>query len=197
MSLINPTLLLALPLALIPVVLHLLLRSKPKRMAFPALRLIQSRRKSNSRRFRLKQFWLMLLRVVVIAFFVLLLTRPSLPAANYTPNLYESLMAAGLAIGAIGTCWGLKKMWERKELPRHQIAYRQTLARSAAGITTAVLFLLLVAWPYAHRLRAELTSPRPVVSENIPSAAVFLFDVSLSMEYRSESDTRLDVARDI
>ena len=197
MSLINPTLLLALPLAIIPVVLHLLLRSKPKRMAFPALRLIQSRRKSNTRRLRLKQFWLMLLRVIVIAFFILLLTRPSLPAANYTPNLYESLMTLGLAAAAVAACWGLKKQWERKQLPRHQIAYRQTISRSIAGLAAAVLFLLLVVWPYASRLQAELTSPRPVVSENIPSAAVFLFDVSLSMEYRSESKTRLDVARDI
>ncbi|QDU81363.1 hypothetical protein Pla110_31040 [Polystyrenella longa] len=197
MSLLNPTLLLALPLAIIPVLLHLLLRSKPKRMAFPALRLIQSRRKSNTRRFRMKQFWLMLLRVIVIAFFILLLARPSLPAANYTPNLYESLMTFGLVAAAVGACWGLKKLWERRKLPRHQIAYRQTMSRSIAGVAGVILFLLLVIWPYAHRLRAELTSPRPIVSENIPSAAIFLFDTSLSMEYRSESDTRLDVARKI
>ncbi|MEZ6047971.1 MAG: BatA domain-containing protein [Planctomycetaceae bacterium] len=197
MSLINPTLLLALPLAIIPVVLHLLLRSKPKRMHFPALRLIQSRRKSNTRRFRLKQFWLMLLRIVVIGFFILLLTRPSLPAANYTPNLYESVTTLGLALIAFAVCWGLKRQWERRELPRHQIAYRQTVTRSLAGLIATVLFILLVVGPYAYRLRAELTGPRPIVSENIPSAAIFLFDVSLSMEYRSESDTRLDVARKI
>ena len=66
MSFIHPLLSWLLLLGVIPVILHLLLRAKPKKLIFPALRLIQNRRRQNVQRMRLKHFWLMLLRVFVI-----------------------------------------------------------------------------------------------------------------------------------
>ena len=60
MSLLNPALLAGLGLAAIPILLHLLMRAKPKRLIFPALRLILQRRKQNTRRMQLRHFWLLL-----------------------------------------------------------------------------------------------------------------------------------------
>ena len=89
MSLINPLILFGLGLIAIPVILHFLLRSKPKKLLFPALRLIQQRRTMNVRRLRLRHIWLLLLRIGVIALLVLAIARPSLPAADYTPTWIE------------------------------------------------------------------------------------------------------------
>ena len=50
MSLINQALLFGLAFAAIPLVLHLMMKSKPKKVLFPALRLIQMRKKTNTRR---------------------------------------------------------------------------------------------------------------------------------------------------
>src|SRR5688572_14914313 len=67
MSFLHPVLLGLLALAAIPVILHFLMRPKPKRFIFPALRLIEMRRKTNVRRLRLRHVWLLLLRIAVVA----------------------------------------------------------------------------------------------------------------------------------
>ena len=61
MILLNPALLAGLALIAIPVILHLLMRAKPKRLIFPALRLIATRRKQNSQRLRLRHLLLLAL----------------------------------------------------------------------------------------------------------------------------------------
>jgi len=63
MSLINPAILWGFALVSIPVILHFLLRARPKKYLFPALRLIQARRTHNIRRLRLRHIWLLLLRM--------------------------------------------------------------------------------------------------------------------------------------
>src|SRR5262245_63453683 len=119
MSLINPAILYGLALTVIPVILHFLLRSKPKKLVFPALRLVQIRRKNNVRRMRLRHIWLLLLRVLVIGLLVVAIARPSLPAANYAPNLRESLTLAGIAAVAVGAYWGVLSYWKKRRLTHH------------------------------------------------------------------------------
>jgi hypothetical protein len=86
MSLINPAILWGMLLVSIPVILHFLLRSKPKKYLFPALRFIRVRRQNSIRRLRLKQLWLLLLRMGVLGLLVAAIARPTLPAANYDPS---------------------------------------------------------------------------------------------------------------
>ena len=83
MSLLHPALLYGLLLAAVPVVLHLLMRARPKKIDFPALRLLENVRKQNSQRMRLRHIGLLLLRILVLVLLVLAVTRPTLPAANY------------------------------------------------------------------------------------------------------------------
>ncbi|HAA62906.1 MAG TPA: hypothetical protein DCE39_18425, partial [Planctomycetaceae bacterium] len=85
MQLINPAIIYGLGLAAVPVVLHMLLRARPKPHLFPALRLLQARRRHNRRRLRLRHIWLLLLRILLIALLVLAVARPKLPAADYWP----------------------------------------------------------------------------------------------------------------
>lgn len=197
MSLINQALIYGLALVAVPVLLHFLMRQKPKKLLFPALRLIQLRKLQNSRRMRLRHLWLLLLRMLVIGALVLALARPSLPAADYSLNLIETLSLVFIVTLACGTYWGVSRAWHKKNWPQHTLAARRTYLRGGLGVTGLLLALLGVGWPYQQRLAAEITSPVPTASIELPSAAVFLFDTSLSMAYTQEGETRLDVARRI
>jgi hypothetical protein len=197
MSLINPAILWGFALVSIPVILHFLLKARPKKYLFPALRLIRARRTHNVRRLRLRHIWLLLLRMGVLALLVMAIARPTLPAANYHPNFGEWLRTAAIAAVAIGAYLWLTRSWKQRQLPHHLLSYRRTLLRAVAGGAALLVFLLVVAWPYGRRISAEISSPMPSAAENLPVSAVFLFDTSLSMSYRFENLTRLEAAERI
>lgn len=192
MSLLNPALIFGLACAAIPIVLHLMMRAKPKKLLFPALRLIQKRRRQNVRRIRLRHLWLLLLRVFVLAILVAALLRPSLPAAQYGLNFTESLTLAIILATAVAAYFLIMARWRRQGVANHVIASRRTSLRGILGVVGLLLCLLLIGWPYQKRVAAAITAPLPEVSPDLPVAAVFLFDTSQSMEYRQDGKTRLD-----
>jgi hypothetical protein len=196
-SLLHPAILYGLGLVALPVLLHLLMKQKPKKLLFPALQLIANRRKQNVNRMRLRHFWLLLLRMLVIGLLVFAIARPSVPAADYSLNLREMLTIAGLLVLAVAAYSFASHRWRRSELPRHERRYRQTQLRSWLIGGTIVLLLLLVGWPYQRRITADLKAPTPTGDVSLPVAAVFLFDTSLSMSYQQEGRTRLNVAREL
>ena len=197
MTLLNPMILYGLGFVLVPVILHFLLRQKPKLLAFPALRLIEQRRRQNVRRFRLRHIWLLLLRMLVIGLIVLALTRPALPAADYSLNLFESLTLGAIVAVAVGAYLAMLHLWKRRQLPRHEFNYRRTTLRGWMTGVAILLILLCVGWPYQRRISAEITSPMPTGETDLPVASVFLFDVSLSMGYQQAGQTQLDRARQL
>jgi hypothetical protein len=77
-ALVHPYMLLGLVLAGVPVLIHLLMRQKPKTLAFPAFRFLLQRHRTNRRKLRLQHLLLLALRVVVIAGLCLALARPRL-----------------------------------------------------------------------------------------------------------------------
>jgi hypothetical protein len=76
MTFIHGYLLGGLLLAGVPVLLHLLMRQKPKRLSFPAFRFLKARQRTNQRRMRLQHLLLLLLRILVVAALCLALARP-------------------------------------------------------------------------------------------------------------------------
>lgn len=197
MSLIHPGLLLGIALAIIPVILHFLLRSKPKKLIFPALALLQRKKIQNSRRLKLRHLWLLLLRILVIVAIVLALTRPSLPPANYGFSTYELTMLIAISLIAILAYLGLMRHFQKQRISQQSLNTHRTFLRGGIGAAAFLLVALLVLWPYQRRISAEISEPLPAVAENIPVTAVFLFDTSLSMDYRQDSLSRLDQARTI
>lgn len=197
MSFLNPGLLAGLAFVAVPIILHFMLRAKPKKLMFPALRLIQQRRMQNVQRMRLRHIWLLLLRMLAIALLVFALVRPSLPAANYGLNLYETIMLLFLIAAAIGAYFGCLWYWKKQSVPRHQMDYRKTWLKTGTIGGFVLLSLLAVAWPYQRRVFAEVTAPAQQVAESFPVAAVMLFDTSLSMDYTQENKTRLAYAGEI
>ena len=198
MSLLHPGLLALLGLAAVPVILHFLLKPKPKKFPFPALRLIRDRRKSNSRRLKLRHLWLLLLRIAAIVLLVLAVVRPSLPAANYSFTLTEWLTLGGVIAAALIAYQIVLSRWRSRqaagELARHDLLYRRTLLRAGSTAGAFLLAGLLVLWPYARRVAAEVRAPVAAVSEDQPIAAVFLFDTSPSMALVRAGENRLGAA---
>ena len=194
---LRPELLFGAGLAIVPILLHFLMRTKPKKLIFPALRLIQNRRKSNVRRLKLRHLWLLLLRIAVIVLIVLAIARPSLPAANYSLTGTETATLLGILVLAVGAYFALMTRWRKERIPHHAFIYRRSLLRGGTGVAIALLLLLLVFWPYQRRIAAEIEAPAAELTEDLPIAAVFVFDTSLSMEYRYEGKTRLEQAQKI
>ncbi len=197
MTLLHPALIFGVGFAALPVILHFLMKQKPKRVIFPALKLIQSRQKQNSRRFRLRHLWLLLLRVSVLLVLVLALTRPSLPPANYGLSGLEWGVLAAIIAGGMGAYFTLLHRWRSRGITKPDLMERRSKAR--VWMTTAVLALLLlcVGWPYQRRVMAEIKDPRPMTALDLPVAAVLLFDTSQSTSYTQEGKTRLDLAKAI
>ncbi len=196
MSLLHPGILIGLGLVALPVILHLLLRQKPKKLIFPAMRLIQQRRKQNSRRLRLRHIWLLLLRMLAIGLLVFAIARPSLPAANYSLSLGETVTLFAVIAGAVAVYFFVLSRW-RSRLPRYEYVSRRSSLRGWTTGLTLLALLLAVGLPYQRRVAAEITAPPPGARIDVPVAAVFLFDTSFSMGYQQEGKTRLDLARQI
>jgi hypothetical protein len=78
MTFVFPLLLGGLLLAGVPVLLHLIMRQKPRRLPFPAFRFLVQRHRTNQRRLRLRQILLLALRMALIVALCLALTRPKI-----------------------------------------------------------------------------------------------------------------------
>lgn len=197
MTLINSSLLIGMVLAAVPIILHLVMKAKPKRIEFPALRLLKARQPSNARRMQLRHLLLLLLRALLIGIFVLAITRPSLPAARYGLRWWEWLVLGLTAVSAAAAySWMLQRGGKSLEL---SVDARQRRGKLRLWCVLAGLLMALlgVGVPWGLRVRGELMAPRSEATENVPIAAVFLIDTSISMNYRFENRTRFDFAKGI
>src|SRR5262249_45163858 len=78
MTFVLPILLGGLVLAGVPILLHLIMRQKPKVLLFPAFRFLMQRHRKNQRKLRLRHLLLLALRMLLIAAICLALARPRL-----------------------------------------------------------------------------------------------------------------------
>ncbi len=83
MSFVAPGLLFGMALIAVPVVLHLIMRQRPRHVPFPPLRFLAVRREANQRRLRLRNLLLLLLRCAAIALIVLALARPTIRGSGW------------------------------------------------------------------------------------------------------------------
>ncbi len=82
-------------LAVIPLILHLLMRQTPRHVIFPALRLIRERQKQSKKRLRIKNWLLLLARMALFALMALALARPS---CNRETSLGDSEVDTAIAL---------------------------------------------------------------------------------------------------
>jgi aerotolerance regulator-like protein/VWA domain-containing protein len=96
MTFVFPILLGGLAVAGIPILLHLILRQKPKTLPFPAFRFLVQRHRSNLRKLQLRHVLLLILRVLLIAAICLALARPRL--VNDAFNLSRERPVAAILV---------------------------------------------------------------------------------------------------
>src|SRR5215212_8095893 len=102
MAFVNLSLLVGTSLIAIPVVLHLMMRQRPKQLVFPALRFIQQRRLANQRQLQLRHWILLALRCLAIGLLAVALARPSVAS-----SMLSSLVTAGVLLAAAAAVGGL------------------------------------------------------------------------------------------
>lgn len=82
MTFLNPLFLLGVLASAVPVLIHLLTRRKPKRVEFSSVEFLRDVRLAEMRRFRLREWILLLLRALAVAALALALARPALRGAG-------------------------------------------------------------------------------------------------------------------
>ncbi len=82
MIFLNPTILLGLLAASIPILIHLLNFKKLKKVEFSSLAFLKELQKSKIRKIKIRQWILLLLRTLIIVFLVLSFARPTLEGVN-------------------------------------------------------------------------------------------------------------------
>ena len=180
MAFINLSLLAGGLFVAIPVVLHLIMRQRPKQFIFPALRFIQQRRIANQRKLQVRHWLLLALRCGAIGLFALALARPSVASGTQS-----SWIAAGL-LGAMGLLAGIVA----------GVGFARSLSKLVAGSLAAVAAVLLVLSLY-FTSRAFAGRAPIVGDQEAPVAAVLVIDTSPRMQYRSENRTRLEAAQEM
>jgi hypothetical protein len=99
MTFLNASLLAGAALIAVPIILHLVMRRKPRLFEFPALRFLQKRHDTNQRKLNLRHFLLLLLRMGIIAFLAFALARPSVQFGGGLGS-QEAPVAAALVFDA-------------------------------------------------------------------------------------------------
>ncbi|MBL8829873.1 MAG: BatA domain-containing protein, partial [Planctomycetaceae bacterium] len=83
---LNPWLLGGVTLIAVPIVLHLIMRQRPRHIEFPALRFVRQAKEQNRRTYQLRHWLLLFLRMAVIALLAFALARPTMQASGWLAN---------------------------------------------------------------------------------------------------------------
>src|SRR3954468_5099693 len=180
MAFVNWSLLAGGILVAIPVVLHLIMRQRPKQFVFPALRFIRQRRLANQRKLQLRHWLLLALRCAAVGLLALALARPSVASGALSSWLAAGFLAALAALAGVIALAALSR-----GVPK---LVSGGFAGLAAVLLIATLFL-------AGR---ALAGKSPLLGDQeSPIAAAIVIDTSPRMQYRHENKTRLEAAQDM
>lgn len=180
MAFVNLSLLVGGALVVIPVVLHLIMRQRPKPLVFPALRFIHERRLANQRRLQLRHWLLLVLRCGAIGLFVLALARPSVASGALSSWIAAGLLAGLSALSAVLALMALVRGVSR--------LVTGGFAAIAVGLLLVTLFIAVRA----------VGGKSPVLGDQeAPVAAAMVIDTSPRMQYRHENKTRLEAAQEL
>ena len=125
---LQPWLLAALPLAALPLLLHLVARREPPTVTFPAVRYLQEATREHQRRLRLRNLLLLITRTLLVLALVLAAAGPTLPAGSpgeHAPTALVLVLDDSPSSGAV--------VGGRQTLERLRAAARDALGRAAAG----------------------------------------------------------------
>lgn len=179
MSFLNPFLLWALPLAAVPIVIHLLNRRRYRTVRWAAMEFLLRAMKRNRKRLRMEQWIVLALRTLAVLLLVLLVSRPQVSGTilggtttHHVVVLDDSASMAHRA--GIGTAFDAGKdavaaLAERLAEIRHGDVFTLALASNAAR---PALARAAVDHGLALRVRAEISPWTPGDGVLDPAAAL-------------------------
>ena len=163
-----------------PIILHLMMQRKPKPQIFPALRFIQKKHVTNSRKLRLRQWALLALRCAAVLGLGIALAKPVIASAGLgTLLLGGSLGLLAILVGALS-------------FVASQRGQGTWLATILAGIAATLLMgAMFLGWQAVANDQESML----LGDSEAPVAAVMIFDTSPRMALVHESKSRLDEAK--
>lgn len=166
----------------IPIILHFLMRPKPREMIFPALRFIKQKQMKNRRQMRVRHLVLLLLRCLLILAIALALAGPTVATGSYGNWLTLGIIGfAALLVGGL-----LLMSWMRKGSNR----------LLNAGLGIALIAILVYGNWIAFQLWQDDTTP--ILGNNQdPVAAVLIVDTSPRMMYEKDNQSSLEKAQEM
>ena len=181
MTFVNVSLLAGAALVAIPIVLHFILRQKPKSLIFPALRFIQERRETNRRRLKLRHWLLLLLRCALIAILALLLASPSVASTL----LASWILLAGIAVLLLVVICLIAVA----TLHQRSVILRSVLSALALGLFVSGTLIVVAIW--------SRDGAGTIGDQEAPISAALVFDVAPRILYRHQNQTRLEQSQEI
>lgn len=165
----------------VPILLHLMMKRKPRHQLFPAMRFLQQRQVANQRQMRLRHWLLLALRIAAIGLLATLFARPSVDSATsgyWTKALFLGVLSPFAIVAAI-YCWS-----ERKG----------TMLLAAFG---AMSIFLVGGLLYFGFLSLTSGRTKSFGDEHAPVAAALVFDTSPRMGLLYQNRTRLEEAQQV
>lgn len=169
-------------LLLVPIVLHFLMRPKPKDIVFPALRFLKARQQSNTSSMRIRHFLLLLMRCLLIGLVALALAGPSVASADFGNWLtLGGIGISGLLVGIIALLAWLRpsKNW------------------LMIGILAAIFLGHLIYGAISANRLLNSESAQLLGDDQAPVAALIVIDTSPRMDYKTQNQTRLQAGKEI
>jgi len=167
----------------VPILLHLLMRPKPKRQTFPAIRFVQTRQQSNRRQLNLRHYLLLLLRCLLILAIVVALAGISASTGQF--GAWLTAGTAALVALLSGLLLLATWLWTR---PRNRLL----LAVFATLFLICSFAALAIAWQNWQNPTQQILGNRAA-----PVSAVLIIDNSPRMSYIHDNQSRLDQAVDL
>ena len=169
-------------LVLVPIVLHLLMRPKPKVIKFPALRFVKEMHSSNQRSLNLRHWLLLLLRCLVLL---------AVAAAFAKPSTVSSAFGNWLGVGVGGLLCLLVI-----PILIYALVWSKPANLPLSIIAGAILALLITYTGYTLKSATSEDSSHILADQQAPVGAVILVDNSPRMSFRRENQTLLEKVQD-
>ena len=163
----------------IPILLHLLMRRKPKPMVFPALRFVRQRQRVSQRRMKLRHLLLLMLRCVALAVLAAGLARPFVPSTSAG----NWLLILGLGVATIIVSILAYVAWTEEG--------KRALATALTLLAALLIGLLGISFAFVRANPSAIL----VGDEEPPVAAALLIDRAPRMAYLHKNETRLEKAK--
>ena len=173
LSFLAPWFLFALGATAIPVVIHLLLRHRARRVAFSSLRLIRPTEVKAVRTIRLQEILLLILRALLLAGLALAFAKPLLRSSGLPLNLRGRTAAILVLDNSFSMGY---EQGGRSRLHLAQKSARELLSSLASSDRAAVIMANNIAQPVTRRFTSDLSQiRREIENADLSSRATDLF----------------------